>query len=429
MTLYADYRYLLTDLVTQQIIGEIQFVGVQWSLELNGAGSFDGSININDARLEATLGTFGANYYSGLLNATQPARTGLYVERNGALVWGGIIWTRTWDSQAQQLSVSARTFESYLDHRIVKSRDASSAPGADVLAYDDTTDQFQVLVGPQVAGTGGGVITNMIAVTNDIGLTINTGAASGVTIPGQLVIFDYEQKMVSQVVQDLATQTTAISETTGQTYNVGFDWAINVYYDSSYNIVRSFDMYYPARGKRDLSDTTLPLLEFPGSVISYNWPEDGTSVITTIFGIGAGSADGQYVSVRGPSVYNVGGYPTLEAVESFTYMPDPSAVDMLTQARADARAEPVVTPSFAWLPAYADVDDLPIVRVGSSTLPTTTGPAIGEFEIGDIFRIRLNDAYFYGGAEKYLRLIKYVVNVGDSNNAEMVTGDFSVATY
>lgn len=426
---YADYRYLFTDLVTQQVIGEFQLTNVQWSLELNAPGSFSGSININDSRLQNTLGTYGANYMSSLLYSTQPARTGLYVERNGSIVWGGIIWTRSWDSDSQEMTLGARTFESYLEHRIVKSRDTSTAPGAGVLAYDNTVDQFQVLVGPQVAGTGGGVITNMIAVVNDIGLTINTGAASGVTIPGQLVIPDYEQKNVMQVVQDLASQTTAVSDTTGQTYAVGFDWAINCYYDGSYNIVRSFDMYYPRRGNNNLADATLPTLDFPGSVISYNWPEDGTGVVTTLFGIGPGNNDGQYVAQRFPSVYNLGGYPTLEDVESFTQIPDPTAVDTLTQSRIDARAVAVQTPSFTWVPSYADIDDLPILRVGATTLTTTTGPAIGEFGIGDRFRIRLNDSFFYGGAEQNLRLIRCTVTVGDNSSAELVNAEFSIATY
>ena len=109
MTEYdVEYRYYLTDLVTNQVIAELPFSGVSYQRLLRKAGSFSGQI----PAIEAT------EKYD-LYETTMPGRTGLYVLRNGSCVWGGIIWARTYDQSSKTLSVDASEFTSYFYHRFV----------------------------------------------------------------------------------------------------------------------------------------------------------------------------------------------------------------------------------------------------------------------------------------------------------------------
>jgi len=102
----VEYRYFLTDLLSNNIISEIPFRGVSFGRANRRAGEFSGTI----AFVEATKGL-------DLYEATMPGRTGVYIVRNNVCVWGGIIWERTYSVSEQTLEVSGSEFLSYLYHR------------------------------------------------------------------------------------------------------------------------------------------------------------------------------------------------------------------------------------------------------------------------------------------------------------------------
>jgi hypothetical protein len=107
ITEYAPiYRYFVTDLLSNQVIGEIPFKGVTYERAIKGAGKFSGSIPyIPD--------TVPFDLYS----STMPGKTGLYIVRDGQCVWGGIIWSRSYSVESRVLQVSGAEFTSYLYHR------------------------------------------------------------------------------------------------------------------------------------------------------------------------------------------------------------------------------------------------------------------------------------------------------------------------
>ena len=102
----VNYRYFLTDLLTNQIISEVPFKNVTFERANRRAGSFSGTIPF----LEATEGL-------NLYEATMPGRSGLYITRNNVCVWGGIIWSRSYDVESQELDVDGGEFLSYFYHR------------------------------------------------------------------------------------------------------------------------------------------------------------------------------------------------------------------------------------------------------------------------------------------------------------------------
>lgn len=103
-----EYRYFLTDLLTNSVISEVPFKNVSYERANRKAGSFSGTISYIPA-------TKALNLYE----ATMPGRTGLYIVRNGVCVWGGIIWSRSYDVISKELQVDGAEFISYFYHRNV----------------------------------------------------------------------------------------------------------------------------------------------------------------------------------------------------------------------------------------------------------------------------------------------------------------------
>ena len=102
----VEYRYFLTDLLSNDVISEVPFKGVSYERANRRAGAFSGSIPFIES-------TKGLNLYE----STMPGRTGLYIMRNDVCVWGGIIWSRSYDAVSETLSVNGAEFMSYFYHR------------------------------------------------------------------------------------------------------------------------------------------------------------------------------------------------------------------------------------------------------------------------------------------------------------------------
>lgn len=102
----VNYRYFLTDLVSNQVLAEVPFSGVSYERQLRKAGSFSGTIPV-----------IAATNKLNLYESTMPGRTGLYVMRNDVCVWGGIVWARSYSESSKTLSVDASEFTSYFYHR------------------------------------------------------------------------------------------------------------------------------------------------------------------------------------------------------------------------------------------------------------------------------------------------------------------------
>jgi hypothetical protein len=102
----VEYRYFLTDLLTNQIISEVPFKDVSYERANRRAGSFSGKIPF----IEATKGL-------DLYESTMPGRSGIYIMRNDVCVWGGIIWSRSYEAVSKELDVQGAEFMSYYYHR------------------------------------------------------------------------------------------------------------------------------------------------------------------------------------------------------------------------------------------------------------------------------------------------------------------------
>lgn len=102
------YRYVVTDFLTGAVLAEIPFLDVSYSRVLRRAGDFSG-----------TVAFIPETEHLNLYDNTMPGKTCLYVLRDDVCVWGGIIWSRSYDAKTKVLTVNGAEIISYLYHRYV----------------------------------------------------------------------------------------------------------------------------------------------------------------------------------------------------------------------------------------------------------------------------------------------------------------------
>ena len=206
----AQYRYFTTDLLTNTVLAEIPFSGVSFERSIKAAGSFSGSIPVIPE-------TASMNIYE----STMPGKTGLYVVRDQECIWGGIIWSRSYDVVDKMLGVNASEFTSYFYKRNIW-KTWSHDFGADIvvagttltatlqnLTYDFpvgskvkieffTTNMFQYNGYYTVATSNG---EDVFTVTS---VSIPAGTYLDATIYARVDTYDYVRQLIDEVLADFS---------------------------------------------------------------------------------------------------------------------------------------------------------------------------------------------------------------------------------
>lgn len=108
--LTPHYRYVLTDLRTDQRLAELPLGGVSFDRRISRVGSLQATLVAPSAELVALARTVYDNV----------GRSALWVYRGSQVWWGGIVWTATASAGTRdgvQLAVQAATFDSYAHRR------------------------------------------------------------------------------------------------------------------------------------------------------------------------------------------------------------------------------------------------------------------------------------------------------------------------
>jgi hypothetical protein len=354
----AVYRYLFADLLTNQIIAELPITGVSFTQQLNSPGTLSGTILISDAVQETY------NIY----NATTPARTALYVDRDDVLVWGGIIWSRAYDSASQHMTINAQEFESYFNKRRITANT--------VFTNTDQLTIAQSLVTTAQSVTGGNI--NVIVGTETSGVLVNR------------TYYASELKPVYQALTDLSQSTQ------------GFDFNIQVAYNSAKQPTKTLVLGYPLGGTRySATNRSAPVFEFPAAnIIDYSYSEDGSLTANKFTVFGAGSNEGQLQAVSSNANQITAGWPLLEDVANYSDLNDATLLANIAAGRLNAVINPPVT--------------LQIIA------PPYLAPTLGSYGVGDDIRIRILDDRFPNGLDAIYRLVGLTVTPGESSG-ERVT--------
>lgn len=416
-----NYRYYLTGPATSglfaPIYAELNLFNVQWSESLNEPGDFSGSFHIGGSVVADSYGSsipytiegtqFGtASSYSttsSTLLSSTPGNTVLFVERNGVIQWGGIIWARTYSSTEQVVTFQGKDLISGL----AKQRTPIGTDwGTNPIVLAGGTDINTVLK------TAFGNATYDVYGMNLTAL--NT--ALGTTIPDVFVVQPQDNRDYLSILQDLSRQGSSSGS------QVGFDFGLEYGFDPTNGIYAYFKTYFPRRGLTGVvGNQYLPTLTSPGSIVQYSYSEDGQNIANDLYAFGPGGSDGQYVkrvtdltgSVNYPTLYT---WPRLTDQLNLSQIPNPLMVDSMAAAEVQARKTPVLTMEITWTATSSEQQFV-------SGAGVDTSPTVDDFQLGDEFRITIDDQ-FLSGFDTFMRLIKYQVNVGDSGQPETITGSF-----
>jgi hypothetical protein len=366
----VQYRYLFADLLTNQVLAEMDMTGVSFTQQINSAGSLSASLLLSGTPDPTTA-----------ITATIPGRNAIYVDRNGQIVWGGVIWNRTYNSNTQHLSITASEFESYFEHRRIT----------------QTVSYFNA--DPLVVARQ--LISNAQSVPyGNIGVAVGNETSSAVIAR---TFYNYELKSVLSGVQDLAKSGGTSSN------SLGFDFAIKCAYDGSGNITRTFTLGYPRLGNAySTTSTAVPVFEYPsGNVVEYEFPEDGSLVANTLYATGAGSNEGKliYSAIAGTKLST--GWPLLESSVSYSDIIDANMIQSLAYNQVSAVSYPPTV--------------LKIVANPS------TDPVFGSYNLGDDARVRIVDSRFPAGLDTTYRITGFTLTPGETG-PERVTITLSLPT-
>src|SRR5207237_449511 len=110
------------------------------------------------------------------------------------------------------------------------------------------------------------------------------GGALGITVGSEVsgrkrdaAYHFYEHKPVAEAVEQMSR------------LDDGFDFAIDVAYDSSGAFTRTFRLWYPRKGRT--AGSTGHVWELGRNMVSLKWPEDGTKTVNASYALGAGQAE------------------------------------------------------------------------------------------------------------------------------------------
>lgn len=336
------YTYLFCDLRTDTLLAELPLADVSYSYELNGIGTLRATVPYTDETLPLDPET-----------ATMPGRTAVYVDRDGVLVWGGIVWTRQPTTGGKQIQASE--FLSYYQHRYVKK----------TLSTDTS-----LLINPSFVDAGGQrlysdqkfLVWSLLRYAQDqpggnIGINIDALATGADGITRTATYFGYERPEIYKAISELAAS------------DDGFDFGIEIGWTSAANNqpptrYRRARTWFPRRG-RTAAESGLVFSKGGGfgSILDYDWPEDGTAVVTEMSGLGAGSGEARIVKTATAQDMLDAGWPLLEGVATYDGVVDEAQVQGMTRADLEARSQAQTQPTFE---VSADTD-----------------PAFGSYQVGD----------------------------------------------
>lgn len=323
------YRYLFADLMTGDVIAELPLQQVSFQRLLNGAGSFDARLNTGDPKVLAL----------DWVDALQEARTAIWVDRDGVLQWGGVLWT-----------VRPSTSNGVSSGYQLKGAETWSYFARRFLTVDKTwtnVDQAQIV---------SDLITWAQGISGSYSVTVPAVIATGIT--RSLVLTGDQFVNIAQQIQDLA----ALYQ--------GFDFAIDWQYVGTPGVpTATFNLGYPRRGLAAASSNLV--FDLPGNIVDYDWPRDGSVRADTVYSTGAGSGP----SMLRASASNAGlmavGYPLLEAVTSYRDVSDQAILAVHATSDLNLLSQPS---ELSTVSVRADVD-----------------PVLGQYTVGDEGRFLLTN--------------------------------------
>lgn len=366
------YTYYTADLATGTITDELPLYDATFSTELNEAGEFRARLPLGDPRV-------GVHRPREL---TEPGRAALYVERDGVLVWGGVVWTVKYTSADRHLELGAAGFLSYFDHRRVLPADFDPAAPDLASAAVSFTDRDQCDI------ARGLVAVAQAHPDGDIRIRPDATTRSGIT--RTLVYPGSDLKSTGEALRELAS------------LENGPDFLFDMAYGSDGRPVRRLRVGTPHLGQQG----TPHVWEYGANLIGYTWPADGASTASRVFALGEqGEGSSQLVAVaEDPAT----GRPLTETEVSYVHVTDADILRSQARSALAAVSAPVVLPE---LTVRADLE-----------------PVLGSYQVGDDALVVIKDVFFPEGVRFGVRITGIEVTPGNDAGEEQVQLTVTPAT-
>jgi hypothetical protein len=358
----ATYTYLIADLATATIVDELPLFGVTFDKRLNDTGSLRAQLRIDNPDIRSREPRV----------LTEPGRTAIYVDRDGELLWGGIVWTSRYTAANGTLEIGASDFLSYFEHRRVLGYPVNTTG---TVTYTDT-DQLAIasgLIALAQSHPGG-----------DLDLSVRGSQTSGVNRTVSYAAG--EQKPVADALRDLANA------------DGGFDFLVDVEYDPDGQPQRYLRLGYPRLGQPGEPFTW----EYGANLIDFSWPRDAAEMATRMFAQGTSDTEVPLLQFAEDTAAYGSGWVLLE--DAASQLDTKNTALVAAQARGEllARRRPIVLPE---LTVRADLD-----------------PIVGTYAVGDDVRLIIDDPFFGGDhVDVTVRLLSFEVTPGDDGGQEAVT--------
>ncbi len=123
------YRFLVGDLLSGNIVEELPFSSATYGFLRNRPGGFSGSIARPNAKVTRDI--------------LDPGATALYVERDGVVLWGGIVWAV--EPEAEAIRVGGEGFWSHFRKILHEGVPDPGRPGHNKLKRYNDVDQLDIV--------------------------------------------------------------------------------------------------------------------------------------------------------------------------------------------------------------------------------------------------------------------------------------------
>jgi hypothetical protein len=349
------FSYLARNLLTWEPLDTLPYQAVTFGRILDQHGAWMGQLPLASPKVQRF----------SWKESTLPSKTALFVDLNGVLVWGGIIWTSNYESTdpSHTLKVGAVEFGSYFTHRI-QAKDYSTL-------WEAGEDPMKVIKrivedAQEKEFEGPGYITG-----EKIPIVLNgdTGESS---------------ISVSYPASSLQTIDSINSTLTQMGYGAGYDFSWDVaYLPGTRTPGVTLNLWFPLKG-RTAEESGIVILG--KDTVKWTYPVDGTQQADAVTETGSGTGGllpvtasslppvtGNHISTESPD-----GYPLLEKATSRTQITTEELLEKLALGDLALFNYPVPTPSIVLA-----------VPLPGTPAAARANLALGEFDSGDrlIFRI------------------------------------------
>lgn len=275
------YQYHFYDLVTRSYIDTLPLTGVSFSQGINGGGDFGASLSVSD--------DIYAQNKVAWKDATAAQKTWIVVQRNDAVIWGGMLFGRAYSSKSQTLDLSGTTLDGFGTQRI---EHYPTFRGLDTGTYSMTTLVDKIF----------GMFSDT-APAMSFDPKVYTGGNPTINWEGQ-----YNQ-YANQYVDQLTKQE---------------DNGIEYYWECSWDPTKNSNvpLRYPVIGQPRLPATNLGMIAHlsltGGNIIEYSWKEDGNQIVTEWATFGGGNGAAQVMGKYYDNYTISHGYPYTTGYSTYT---------------------------------------------------------------------------------------------------------------